>query len=392
MPEKKIGRHLQTCHKDESEIKILPGLDNKERQKKLDHLRILGDFHRNMVVLRTGGELIVWRRPDKDAIINVNDYVPCKFCLAFLLKSDLWKHVQGCPFKGESVDEKNLITQAQLLLYSNKYAQGASQELKELVLESMVRDEITSVVKEDDLICTYGSSMLMSSGIKRSHEISQRMRISARLLLALRAETNKNHFSLMDFVDTDYFDTFIKCTRILAGFSLVNGDGENITSFATPSLALKIGYTLDKCLSLVRGISIRRKDERLQKIASDFAELFKLEWVSQISSICLKTMDTNKFNKVTLLPITEDVLKVRAFLKEEIVSTTGKLQQNPCVENWRNLAELVGTRLTIFNRRRGNEVYQMLIVKFCNRNERTNAEIKEIRSSLTGLEKRLIKR
>ena len=49
-----------------------------------------------------------------DAIVNVNDYIPCKFCLAFLLKSDLWKHVQGCPFKEEIIDEKNLVSQAQL--------------------------------------------------------------------------------------------------------------------------------------------------------------------------------------------------------------------------------------------------------------------------------------
>ena len=90
--------------------------------------------------------------------------------------------------------------------------------------------------------------MLLSSGIKRAHEISQRMRISTRLLLSLREETDKNEFSLTDFIDTEYFDTFIKCTRIIAGFSLVNGDGENIASFTTPSLALKIGYTLEKCL------------------------------------------------------------------------------------------------------------------------------------------------
>ena len=181
----------------------------------------------------------------------------------------------------------------------------------------MSNDKITTVVKGDDLICTYGSSMLLSSGIKRAHEISQRMRISARLLLSLREETDKNEFSLTDFIDTEYFDTFIKCTRIITGFSLVNGDGENIASFTMPSLALKIGYTLEKCLSLLQGIGIKRKDENTKKTASDFQELFKLEWASQISSICLKTMDTNKFNKVTLLPITEDVLKVRSFLKKE---------------------------------------------------------------------------
>ena len=40
-----------------------------------------------------------------------------------------------------------------------------------------------------------------------------------------------------------------------------------------------------------------------------FLQLFKLEWVSKVSSICLKTMDVNKSNKATLLPLKEDILK-----------------------------------------------------------------------------------
>ena len=114
------------------------------------------------------------------------------------------------------------------------------RDLQELVLKSMYNDEITKIVQQDDLICTYGSSMLMSSGIKQSHEISQRMRILARLTITLRNETKKLNFSLADFIEPEYFDTFIKSARILGGFSIDNTNGENISSFATPSLALKM--------------------------------------------------------------------------------------------------------------------------------------------------------
>jgi len=84
-----------------------------------------------------------------------------------------------------------------------------------------------------------------------------------------------------------------------------------------------------------------------------------MEWKAKISAVCHRTLDDNKFHREILLPITENLLKVRTFLKEQIPIITDRLRMTKCVEDWRYLAELVGTRLTIFNRRRGNEVYQL---------------------------------
>ena len=58
-----IARHIQNIDHDEDEVKCLKKLDSKEKALKLDELRGRGDFHKNMKVLRTGGELVVWRRP-----------------------------------------------------------------------------------------------------------------------------------------------------------------------------------------------------------------------------------------------------------------------------------------------------------------------------------------
>ena len=117
-----------------------------------------------------------------------------------------------------------------------------------------------------------------------------------------------------------------------------------------------------------------------------------MEWSAKISTSCLRTLDDSKFDRITLLPLTEDLLKIRSKIKEDIKNLVTKLNDSKSLEDWRNLAEVLGTRLTIFNRRRGNEVYQMLVSKFEGRNERKKAEIEEIRSSLSPLEKRLVQR
>lgn len=73
-----------------------------------------------------------------------------------------------------------------------------------------------------------------------------------------------------------------------------------------------------------------------------FLQLFKLEWVSKVASICLKTMDVNKSNKATLLPLKEDILKVKNHLKNEILKLYESLPKEVTLEHWRLLTEAQG--------------------------------------------------
>ena len=117
-----------------------------------------------------------------------------------------------------------------------------------------------------------------------------------------------------------------------------------------------------------------------------------MEWKARISTVALRTLDDSKFNRVTMLPITDDLLKIRTYIKDQIPKLTAALHESKSLDDWRSLAEVLGVRLSIFNRRRGNEVYQMLVTKFEDRNKRKDAEIKEIKDSLSPLEIRLMER
>ena len=117
-----------------------------------------------------------------------------------------------------------------------------------------------------------------------------------------------------------------------------------------------------------------------------------MEWSGRINTAALRTMDDSKFNRITLLPITDDLMVIRTYVQKQIPKLTSKLNDSKSLSDWRTLAEVVGSRLTIFNRRRGNEVFQMVVKKFQSRNDRKEAEIEEIKSSLSPLEKRLMER
>ena len=174
----KIGRHIRT-YVVEQEIKNLKMLipKSKECKKKLKQLRLKGDFYHNVKVLKTGGEMVVARRPPHGTKAIAKDYLPCKHCYAFIHQTQLTRHCKRCDYRpSEATDEdEGIVKQCELLIYPNESVPGASLELEEFVLQKMKKDEVTDVVKKDLIIVTYGSFLLNGKGRKGMSEVSQCM-------------------------------------------------------------------------------------------------------------------------------------------------------------------------------------------------------------------------
>ena len=151
----KVGRHLKT-HKKECSAFVA---DQPSEIIALNLLRTRGNFYHNINVLKLKeGKLIVVRRPNKE--ISYKKYVPCKNCLGFFLKDELWRHTSGCNVEGET--EKSLVISCKLLLYSS-VNENHSNILTQVVHNErggMRNDAVTLVAKNDTLILTYGSFVL----------------------------------------------------------------------------------------------------------------------------------------------------------------------------------------------------------------------------------------
>ena len=339
-------------------------------------------------MLRTGGELVLWRRPQQNDQAFPSDYRPCPHCLAFVTKAEMWRHIKTCKFiDGDDGETKTALKKSNIILYSNQYSKGATLELTEMILEKMNNDSVSTIVKGDELITTYGSFLFSSKGSRNGVHISQRLRLLARLL-----EVLPDKKTLLDLIDPTFFDAIVDGVKILGQFSMECKEGQTVPVFKKPSLPIKMGHCIDQCAELVKGIAIKSNNEELLTRAERFSKIFNLEWEKKVSSISLRCLDDNKFDKVQLLPITDDLMLVRKYLKDNIPSATRELEINPSVDTWRTMAEITAIRLTMLNRRRISEVFGMLLSKFNKRNENKNAEMDEIKDSLTPLEKRLLSR
>lgn len=98
-----MSRHLQSCHRHESDVKRTLSYEVKSAKRRLIYENIMyaGDYYHNIEVLNTGrGELIVLRRPSasEPATQNVNpkSYMPCPECLGFVKWKNLWRHAKKC--------------------------------------------------------------------------------------------------------------------------------------------------------------------------------------------------------------------------------------------------------------------------------------------------------
>ena len=112
-------------------------------------------------------------------------------------------------------------------------------------------------------------------------------------------------------MDPQYFDDIADATKELGGCSMISAEGENVASFRTPSFPLKIGLALEKRATLLKGI--KTKNDQFVKNGDLFSQLYKLEWSVKVASVSSRTQADNKFNKVQLLPLTVDLLKVREY-------------------------------------------------------------------------------
>ena len=389
----KVARHYQTVHAKEKEVaKALKFRKNSnDRKKELERLRLLGNYQHNLRVLETKcGQLIVVRRPSKSEEINGKDFLPCSHCFGFLRKSELWRHNKCCPFKNKETDGggDNIQQKSKMLLLSHENTSDSSI-LRE-TFASMKSDEITTIAQSDHLIRRYGAHLAERNDKDRRREVSQGMRQLSRLLLELRRNGTETFttMSLQDYMKPEYFDRLIASVKTLCNLE----ESGKTKAVSTPSLALKLGFCLKKCIAILRGKALREKDDALLQDQTCLDTLMVSEWNERISHRCLSALHQRKFNQTELLPLTSDLEVLRKHLLKQIAELSKTLREAPTLQVWKQLAEATLTRLIIFNKRRGGEASKLLISSFKSRPNWKKAAPQLIEDSLQPIEKELCKR
>jgi hypothetical protein len=227
--------------------------------------------------------------------------------------------------------------------------------------------------------------MIEKSGLKDGQFISQKMRELGRLVEGLMSVEENKNVQLSEFIKPEKFDTVVTAVRNIAGFNSEN----NKLEVSIPSLALKVGYSIQKCASILSGQALRTKDDLALKDSKNFQKLMRSEWECRVSHHSLATLHERKFNKVDVPPLAEDVTHLKNFVEQKIEEESKNLKASPTLKSWTSLAKLLLVRIVMLNKRRAGEASKLLLTSYNSRPDWTQSASKEILDSLSPWERQL---
>jgi hypothetical protein len=101
-----------------------------------------------------------------------------------------------------------------------------------------------------------------------------------------------------------------------------------IESQRSPSFALKVGHELRKCAELVRNSALKERNTTVLHNAEAFLEIRKYAWPKRGSGHALSALNSQKRNKVELLPCTSDLMKMTSYLESQRAVLTLSLEES----------------------------------------------------------------
>ena len=219
--------------------------------------------------------------------------------------------------------------------------------------------------------------------------VSQGMRQLARLFLYLRekSSTGSSAMGLEHFMKPEHFDLIIASVTLLCSFD----QSGKTSGVGVPSLALKLGHSLRKCAAILNGKALRQKDNVLTN-QRNIEKLIASEWNKCISHHSLPMLQSKKFNKIELLPVTSYLEILRKYLLDQLSVLTRSLGEVTNLHVLKELPEMTLTCLIIFNKRCGGEAAKLEVSSFENRPDWNATSVELINNTLQPIEKELCKR
>ncbi|XP_050497351.1 uncharacterized protein LOC126878588 [Diabrotica virgifera virgifera] len=284
-------------------------------------------------------------------------------------------------------ESRHVISESNALV-ADIFGIGFTKDFTNSIIAKFKSDEIGNTCNNDILILKYGAMQYEKYGDTQNELIRQTMRQLARLVISLKKLTNSRSQTLGDFLVPEKFDVVVQATKHI---SLTMAASSNCRpEFHTPSLALKLGYALKKCVAIQRGTALRAGNMKKNKSLLSFLQLMKMEWSIRISSNAISTLYRRKLNSTQLLPITTDLVKLSNYIDTNMLKAKQELIQDYTNNyKWTRLATLTLSRIILFNKRRSGEAAKMKLTDYISRPTWAEQNTDEIKNSLTIIEKKL---
>lgn len=382
---KHFARHLERNHSCEPSVKEFLKLEKKSKERKelLALIRNEGNLEAS-----TRGEIIP-KRETTGTNRDENEYAICKFCKAWFKRLYLSRHYKGCFANLDRDDIKQPLMDS--IVYATcqkRYGQIINKLfIKETLLKKLRADEIGREVMNDMLIIFYGDDLLKKTPQNRSqYHITARMRCCANFVLHMRKIGP--YSNMMSCLKPEALDDIIDATKMIARY-----DSEKRV-FGVPSVALHMGTYLNQIASLTTKIILRKKiqidvgdTEKFLLALERFQNLVKSQWTTEVGSLALKNATAKAAKKAKLLPLTEDIIKLKNYTDKVSKESFEAWHKKKSAETLRLLIETTLVSLILYNRKRVGDIQYLDLDSFETQINESDVEQKDLLASLSEKEK-----
>lgn len=199
--------------------------------------------------------------------------------------------------------------------------------VKDAILSKIRGDAIGNDVIQDFLIVLWGDDFLKKIPEKRSkYHLSAKMRSCANLVINMR-KLNSSYTNLLSCLKPAAFDDIIQSTKVMAKY-----DPETRT-FHSGCTALHLGTYLMQIADLAKKTVLRKKipitenAEQCLLQLDRFKDLVENHWTTEVGSLALKYLNRKSSKKPKLLPLTQDIMKLKSYLDTEAEQAYNELQK-----------------------------------------------------------------
>ncbi|XP_071650849.1 uncharacterized protein [Temnothorax longispinosus] len=346
---------------------------NSERKKIIGILRRTGNFIYNTDSNINKGDLIVCRRPRTNK--QAADFIPCAKCKGFFAKNNIRHHFRSCVQKQEPQRNVKLLGRT----VACRIHHSACTLLRRLVFPVMREDNITQIIRYDELLIAYGNKLCQNKYRPQHHDmIRARLRLLGRFLIVLRDIDN----SVVDFTsiyDPIKYEQCIKVVNKLAQFD------ETTETYKILSVASSLGRYIKQVGQVLKSMCIKKQEFHKQTVVEDFLKLFTENYLASINKMILETQEYKKRGqKNIVLPSIDDIEMFNTYLKFERTKALQFLQTTGfSIQAWRMLAETTLVSIMVFNRRHPGELERILIENLKNCAAISKEEAPELYKSLS---------
>lgn len=323
-----------------------------------------------------------------DALVKIakktaKDYIACGKCKGFFVKSSIRRHFHRCTGRSSKQHRSVMVMGRAIIGRINPIAE---ETLRKVVFPALREDEITRIIRYDELVIMFGNRLCRKYRKQYQHKlIRSHLRYLSRFLKAMR-DLNAQVTDTKSIYHPAFYEDCIRAVNKMSEFDSSTNTYKVTT---TPQL---MGTLLKKVGNLLITESIKKKDYEKKKDTEEFLALLIDDFPTSINKAALEAQEENRRRKKTELPSMDDIIKLRDYLDEKRKIMCTILKETFFYDSWLELAKATLTSVQLFNRRRAGEIEHLLIKDFENYEQISESTDKDLLQSLSGEAREIAKK